>query len=89
MFVFLSHLHLSGQHLVSAVSLVSPPAKKTTKSQDRILLLLATEYLDAQRRRQIESPDKNLLLKIVIAAQLQIILYDPLYHSNQSGQRMF
>ena len=28
MFVFLAHLHLSGQHVVSAVSLVSPAAKK-------------------------------------------------------------
>ena len=33
MFVFLAHLHLSGQHVVSAVSLVSPEAKKQ-QSQD-------------------------------------------------------
>ena len=90
MFVFLAHLHLSGQHVVSAVSLVSPAAKKTTKLWQDFTLddnSTRSENLDVQRRWQAKSHDKIFLLKIVITAQVQICLNAPLYQSNQSGQR--
>ena len=73
MFVFLAHLHLSGQHVVSAVSLVSPAAKKTTKLwQDFTLDDNGTrsENLDVPRRWQAKSHDKIFLFKIVITAQV-------------------